>query len=268
MTHSANSNEIREPSIQLDCEKVILLGDSLTQSGYEKNGWVSLLCARYVRRADIINRGFSGYNSKWGLSLLKELELPKRPILVVVFFGANDSALKELNAHQHVPIEEYRENICSIVKYLQNHLGARHIVLLSPPPLIEQTWRDHRRAKSGDKTAESDRNNDTTCQYAHAVNELAKELNIPSLDLFTLFSRANARESLFDDGLHFSKEGHKLLFDALIKLIEKYIPSCTVVPEPAQKKINSSSKSQIVQLGPWFDQISDNSFTKTSLTRS
>ncbi|KAJ1784824.1 isoamyl acetate-hydrolyzing esterase, partial [Coemansia sp. RSA 2399] len=43
----------------------LVFGDSITQLGYEPEtgGWVTHLSNMYVRRMDILNRGFSGYNT-------------------------------------------------------------------------------------------------------------------------------------------------------------------------------------------------------------
>ncbi len=45
---------------------IVLFGDSITQQGFGLNGhvgWASLLANDYIRRADVLNRGFSGYNA-------------------------------------------------------------------------------------------------------------------------------------------------------------------------------------------------------------
>ena len=44
---------------------ILLLGDSITQWSLRPNGWGNLLAQHYMRRADVVNRGFSGYNSAW-----------------------------------------------------------------------------------------------------------------------------------------------------------------------------------------------------------
>ncbi|KAJ2216153.1 isoamyl acetate-hydrolyzing esterase [Coemansia sp. RSA 487] len=43
----------------------LAFGDSITQHGYEyeNSGWLTHFSARYARRMDILNRGFSGYNT-------------------------------------------------------------------------------------------------------------------------------------------------------------------------------------------------------------
>lgn len=40
--------------------KALLLGDSQTQLAGAEGGWAQLLADKFVRRLDIVNRGFSG----------------------------------------------------------------------------------------------------------------------------------------------------------------------------------------------------------------
>ena len=55
-------------------------------------GWVNLLLDRHVRKVDILNRGYSGYNTRWILEHIDELEADfKRAQLVTILMGANDS---------------------------------------------------------------------------------------------------------------------------------------------------------------------------------
>lgn len=77
----------------------VCFGDSITQRGFS-SGWTSLLADAYQRRADVINRGYSGYNSRWALHLLDHVfpqptaSVPP-PRLATIFFGANDAALPD-----------------------------------------------------------------------------------------------------------------------------------------------------------------------------
>lgn len=52
--------------------QVMFLGDSLTERGEngETSGWVSRMRNHYVRSADVVNRGFAGYNTKYDALLL------------------------------------------------------------------------------------------------------------------------------------------------------------------------------------------------------
>jgi hypothetical protein len=51
----------------------ILAGDSLTERGFDNGGWAAGLASQYFRKADIINRGFGGYNSRTALYLTSDL---------------------------------------------------------------------------------------------------------------------------------------------------------------------------------------------------
>lgn len=98
---------------------IVLFGDSITQQGFGwegASGWVSLLSSAYSRRADVLNRGFSGYNTRHALDILPRIfgEPSQEGVLFcTVFFGANDAALP--GERQHVPLDEYGENLGKIV---------------------------------------------------------------------------------------------------------------------------------------------------------
>lgn len=62
---------------------------------------------------DIINRGFSGYNSRWGLSIIDEVVIKCNPQLVAIFFGANDAVVEE--GVTFVPLSEFSDNIEKMV---------------------------------------------------------------------------------------------------------------------------------------------------------
>lgn len=140
--------------LQMTRPIIVLFGDSITQQGFGwegGTGWVSLLSSTYSRRADVINRGYSGYNTRHGVNLLPQIfgttttmtpsqdplgslgngkeddnencntndPYYKDVLFVTIFFGANDAALPgEL---QHVPIEEYGENLSTMISYIRNN---------------------------------------------------------------------------------------------------------------------------------------------------
>lgn len=73
---------------------------------------------------DVVLRGYSGYNTRWALKVLKKV-LPAEgsgpePVAVTVFFGANDACIIDrCSGFQHVPIPEYKQNLISIVALLK-----------------------------------------------------------------------------------------------------------------------------------------------------
>ncbi|KAI5416996.1 hypothetical protein KIW84_041845 [Lathyrus oleraceus] len=77
-------------------------------------------------QADVIVRGYCGYNTRWALFLLDHIFplVRKPPVATTIFFGANDAALiGRTNERQHVPIPEYKQNLQKIVNHLKVHLS-------------------------------------------------------------------------------------------------------------------------------------------------
>lgn len=113
--HQAIGHTSNSPSFPKR-KKILFFGDSITQHGYnvEIDGWVAQLAHWWSRRADIINRGYSGYNSRWGRMIIEPIVTEEKPDMIFVFFGANDAV--DESVHQFVPLLEYTDNIRSIIR--------------------------------------------------------------------------------------------------------------------------------------------------------
>ena len=222
-----SSTIIRRPSI-------ILFGDSITQLGFGGTdsgvGWVSLLSSAYSRRADVLNRGFSGYNTRHALDLLPKIfpiqKNLSKIVFCTVFFGANDAALS--GERQGVPIEEYRANIKQIIDGIRQNLdvaGNRTpIILITPPPVHSGDWDSYCMANFQSKSL---RSNDSAQSYGKVVKDLAIETNCYLLDAFTSLGGNSAPEQYrkyLSDGLHLSECGNKKLFQCLLSVIRNDLP--------------------------------------------
>ena len=87
-----------------------------------------------VRKCDVINRGFSGYNARWCSHLLPQLvtkDVAKDAAVVTIFLGANDSNNFETNPRQHVPLEEFKERLTGMVQHLLVKLLKTSIMFIS-----------------------------------------------------------------------------------------------------------------------------------------
>jgi len=201
--------------------QVVLFGDSLTQQSFstESGGWGAQLADYFPRKADFLNRGFSGYNTDWGRLILPRLVKKEAlPDVVVVFFGANDSAILELNSHQHVPLERYKTNLAAMCDYLlEIGMAKSSILLVTPPPLHEQMWLQHNEDK---EWTISDRQNSVTKLYAEAVEKLGRDQDIDTVPLYKELEEKDLRRHL-SDGLHLSKAGNLVLASLLKPVLEK-----------------------------------------------
>jgi len=226
---------------------ILLFGDSLTQQAFghqsdgkfvTRFGWASLLASTYTRRVDVVNRGFSGYNTRHALGILSTSVYPvleqKNILFCTIFLGANDAALP--GSRQHVPVEEYQKNVEEIVsKILETYNGKKRdrdgnasnsskslpIILMTPPPVHEPKWKAF--CDDTDRTAHA-RTNINTKMYGKSILSLGQKLNLPVLDAFTLLKGNEDEEKYADylsDGVHLTEEGQTLIHGELMKLLEK-----------------------------------------------
>jgi len=123
--------------------KIILFGDSLTQYSFDtaNRGFGAALQNYYARRADVVNRGYSGFNTTWLLphfkNVIRLLQAAdsEPPLLFTILLGTNDSV--HPNYPQHVPLDEYEKNLRYYVDTLLSHPMTKgtKIVLITPPPM-------------------------------------------------------------------------------------------------------------------------------------
>ena len=267
--------------------KIVLLGDSITQMSFSAklSGWGTHLSDVYQRRCDIYNRGMSGYNTDWYLKYL-ETEEGKYDVfdsltsingiedgisdvkLVTLFFGANDASCEKLNARHHVPLPRFQANLKDLVKLCRERFGDKvRIIFITPPPVHHDSRLKFQVERYGDKASgELERNLDLASQYAKAVEETAKELDYPCLDIFRAMQDAmpggDEGWSVFlSDGLHLSGKGNIFVGERLKQLIESVYPEIAVTPCPHTAYTgNSSSKGgpllgSTKGVGPWHDEI-------------
>ena len=187
-------------------KRIICFGDSITEMGYsvELRGYVAQLADRYARRADVLGRGFSGYTTREAVKILKTAVLDHQPDFVVLFFGANDSALP---GHiQHVPVKEYRQNLQNMASQIA--CAGAWLVLVTPPPA------DGRRVKN--------RELDQTALYAQACREVAHEMHLPLVDLFQrILAEKDWGKTHLLDGLHLSAAGMNCLYEELAVALDR-----------------------------------------------
>jgi lysophospholipase L1-like esterase len=204
----------------------VLFGDSITERSFAlTSGWALPIASAYATSVDIVNRGFSGYNTRWANAVVKQLithRLFNQLEVVVVFFGANDivsPGLDEQWSRQHVPVDEYVANLRSIVAHVRtvvnNDQTAPHVVLVGPPAIDERAWHAatvHRwQHATPAEQIPLNRTLENARAYSVAAKQLAGELDVPFVDLCHDMLAAPEWQLMLNDGLHLSESGAAFL---------------------------------------------------------
>eukprot|EP01018_Ginkgo_biloba_P009752 Gb_07780 [translate_table: standard] len=202
----------------------VLFGDSITRQSFQLGGWGAALADRYCRKADVVLRGYDGYNTRWALFLLVKIFPPscKPPLVVTVFFGANDAALPGRNRELlHVPLTEYKENLQHIIAHLKKCSDSMLIVLITPPPIDENGRRLYARATYGENAVElPERTNEVTGAYAKTCVAVANESGVPVIDIWSgMQETLGWQEKYLSDGLHLTPAGNAVVFEEVLKIL-------------------------------------------------
>lgn len=203
---------------------ILLLGDSITEYSFDTlyNGWGAKLADYYRLKADIINRGFSGYNSTYLCNILPflyPLNSIEKPFLTVIMLGNNDSAIKEVKV-QHVDIEEFSKNVENIIKYLLKLNSNMKIILMTPTPIDDIKYRNTC-AQQGNQQL---RSNSITEIYAEEIEKLSLKYHLPCVDLFHRMQDCENWEEYLRDGLHPAIKGNEFIFKQLQNTIKTKLP--------------------------------------------
>ncbi|KAI5840057.1 isoamyl acetate-hydrolyzing esterase [Morchella snyderi] len=228
-----------------DYDKILLFGDSITEQSYEQTrgfGFGAALADAYKRRLEVVNRGFSGYNTLHALDVLPKIIPPpsasSRIKLTVIFLGANDAVLAGLP--QHVPLDQYSKNLYRILNHSSLKAHDTKFILVGPAPICEYDTQEH---DASNKIYHVQRLAAVTKQYSDAALVVGRELGLPTVDLWNAFvNHAGGYEvnehlpgskkipknqklsDLFRDGLHFSPQGYKILYECLTDTIKTDLP--------------------------------------------
>ncbi|KAF5188701.1 GDSL esterase/lipase [Thalictrum thalictroides] len=212
--------------------KIILFGDSITEESFNNGGWGASLANHFSRMVDVMVRGYSGYNTRWILKVLEKV-FPvesSTPLAVTIFFGANDACLVDrYGGFQHVPINEYKQNLISIITLLKKRWPTTVVVLITPPPIDEEGRLRNPYGKNPSGLPE--RTNEAAGAYAKECIAVADECGVSVVDLWSRMQQFPKWEKSFlRDGLHLTAKGNKIVFEEVVEKLKKEGLSVETLP--------------------------------------
>jgi lysophospholipase L1-like esterase len=198
-------------------DRIVFLGDSITQAGAGPNGYVSL-----IRKAlqenhkdldiDVIGAGISGNKVPDLQRRVDKDVIARKPTIVVIYIGINDVWHGQDDPAKGTSKEKFEEGLKEVIGKCQK-AGAR--VILCTPSVI------------GEKPDGSNKLDARLDEYADISRTIARELKIPLCDLrkaFVEYLKEHNPEKkgqgiLTSDTVHLNDAGNKFVAEVMLKCL-------------------------------------------------
>jgi len=198
-------------------KKIVFFGDSITELGVKKGGYIDLLNNRIANngqtnRYELLGAGIGG-NKIYDLYLRLEKDLlNKNPNVVVIWIGVNDVWHKSTKG-TGTDYDKFGLFYDALVQKIQDK-GAK--VILVTPAVIGERY-DHSNTQDGDLNL-----------YANWIRKYAAQKNIALVDCRKLFLDYSAKNNpkqvdtdiLTYDRVHLNDAGNQLVADAIWEVIK------------------------------------------------
>ncbi|MEX2188471.1 MAG: GDSL-type esterase/lipase family protein [Pirellulales bacterium] len=188
-------------------ERIVFLGDSITQAGAGPGGFVTLIRESLAKdhadlKAEVIGAGISGNRVPDLQGRLDRDVIAKKPTLVVIYIGIND--VWHWQNNRGTKKEDFESGLKDVIKRIEG-AGAR--VVICTPSMI------------GEKPDGSNRFDAMLDEYSDISRAVAKEAGLDVIDLRKAFvehlkqHNADNKEKgvLTSDGVHLNAAGNQFV---------------------------------------------------------
>lgn len=198
-------------------DRIVFLGDSITQGGGGPKGYITLIKNKLAEKkadldVEVFNAGISGNKVPDLQNRVERDVIAKKPTIVFIYIGINDVWHGENDPARGTTPDRFESGLKEVIGKIQD-AGAK--VILCTPTVI------------GEKKAGANKLDTRLDQYADISRKLAKELNLPLCDLRKAFvdhlqannSNDQERGILTGDRVHLNEAGNQKVADEMSKLI-------------------------------------------------
>jgi len=199
--------------------KVVFFGDSITQAGVERNGFITkigeALSQKGLAAQYVLNGAGIGGNKVYDLYLRMEDDvLAKNPDVVVIWVGVNDVWHKASFGTGTDP-DKFEKFYVAIINKLQ--AKKIRVIICTPATIGEKS--DYTNQQDGDLN-----------KYSEIIRGIAKNYHCGLVDFRSIFHQYeqtnnpsnNASGILTKDGVHLNDQGNQLVADKMLEvLLEK-----------------------------------------------
>jgi lysophospholipase L1-like esterase len=196
-------------------DRVVFLGDSITQAGVSPDGYVTLIRKEIEKKhpdlgIEVIGAGISGNKVPDLQGRLERDVLAKKPTIVVIYIGINDVWHGENDPARGTTKEKFKEGLEDIIGRIQK-AGAK--VVLCTPSVI------------GEKKEGANKLDKLLDEYSAISRGVAKEQKLVLCDLRKAFldhlKEHNPKNQeagvLTGDRVHLNPAGNKFVAETMLK---------------------------------------------------
>jgi lysophospholipase L1-like esterase len=198
-------------------DKVLFLGDSITQAAVGKDGYITIIKKELDEKhkdlgVQTIGAGISGNKVPDLQRRLEKDVLAKQPNIVFIYIGINDVWHGENDPTRGTPKDMFEAGLKDVIGRITKAGGK---VVLCTPTVI------------GEKKDGANKLDARLDEYAAVSRLIAKEMNLPLCDLrkaFVDYLKANNPDNkesgiLTSDRVHLNAAGNKLVAETMLKML-------------------------------------------------
>lgn len=197
-------------------DRIVFLGDSITEQGVQPNGYVTLIKDTLSNRhpgIQVIGAGVSGNKVTQLQERLDHDVISEQPSVVVIYIGINDVWHFVLNGNG-TPKDKYEAGLRDIITRVR--AGDARVILCTPSVIGEK----HHGENSLDAQLD---------EYSDISRRVAKELGVSVCDLRNAFISYlgthnpddKDRGILTVDSVHLNDEGNRLVAATILENLER-----------------------------------------------
>lgn len=208
-----------EPAVKLKAgDRIVFLGDSITQGGAGPNGYVTMIRQALDKKhadlkIEVIGAGISGNKVPDLQRRVDKDVIAKKPTIVVIYIGINDVWHGEKDPARGTMPDAFVAGLKEVIGKCRD---AGATVVLCTPSVI------------GEKLDGANPLDAKLEQYSDLSRKLAKELKLPLCDLRKAFldhlkahNKDNAEKGILtSDRVHLNQAGNQFVADTMLKTID------------------------------------------------
>lgn len=209
---------------------VITFGDSTTaERGGVKRVYTVRLGPAFAGITPVVpafNAGIPGNTTKMARARFEKDVLVYKPRVVVIQLGINDSAVDVWKTPSatasRVSVADYETNLRFFIAELRK-INAKPILMTTNP----LRWTAKLKEMYGKPPYNPDdpKSFETTtlARYNDTIRKLAKELDVPLVDVHAAYDKVESVDALLLDGMHPNDNGHQLVADLLVPVLREQL---------------------------------------------